>query len=139
MTSVLNCMIRPIYLSYFCDPGSHSRVLNFSAFLVSLTFLFIFLSIKFPFWQLCPFYLCPHDSALLRCTPFSNFIFSYLWNPVVLYLLLCFIYKNICKDKKKTHQDVALCKKSSKSDARFSRYGVWRTDERTNERTSVNP
>ena len=35
----------------------------------------------------------------------------------------------------KTHQDVALCKKSSKSDARFSRYGVWRTNGRTNGRT----
>ena len=35
-----------------------------------------------------------------------------------------------------THQDVALCKKSSKSDARFSRYALTdeRTDERTNER-----
>ena len=36
-----------------------------------------------------------------------------------------------------THQDVALCKKSSKSDARISRYGVThgRTDGRTHGRT----
>ena len=33
--------------------------------------------------------------------------------------------------------DVALCKKSSKSDARFSRYAV--THGRTDERTSANP
>ena len=33
----------------------------------------------------------------------------------------------------KTHQDAALCKKSSKSDARISRYGV--TNERMNAQT----
>ena len=42
-----------------------------------------------------------------------------------------------------THQDVALCKKSLKSDARFSRYAVThgrtdaRTDARTHERESI--
>ena len=40
-----------------------------------------------------------------------------------------------------THQDVALCKKSSKSDAWISRYGVThgRTHARTHERESIGP